>query len=62
MALSITCKDMGIEWCDFHAHADDEKTLIDTLVAHASEVHDIDAAQLMEGEGAAMLHAMVKET
>lgn len=60
MGLTIACKDMGLEWCDFQAHANDEKTLIATLVKHAAAVHDVDAEQLMSGEGAAMLHAMVK--
>jgi predicted small metal-binding protein len=61
MALSIACKDMGLEWCDFQAHADNKDSLIEILTAHSAEAHDIDVAALMAGEGAIMLDATIKQ-
>jgi predicted small metal-binding protein len=59
--LSIACKDMGLEWCDFEAHADNKQALIEILTVHSAKAHDLDVEALMQGEGAIMLDAKIKE-
>ena len=62
MGLFVSCRDMGVEWCDFEAHADDEHDLLEVLTAHLADAHEGDEEQLRTPEGTAMLHAMLKET
>ncbi|MDA0799649.1 MAG: DUF1059 domain-containing protein [Chloroflexi bacterium] len=59
--ISISCKDMGLEWCDFEARASDKQELVNILTAHSSAVHDLDVGDLMAGEGGIMLDARIKE-
>lgn len=59
--IAVACKDMGIEWCDFEAQADNKQDLVDMLKEHSSKAHDLDVGDLMAGEGAIMLDARIKE-
>ena len=61
MAVSIACRDMGTDWCDFETRAEDREALLAQLMAHAKEVHDIDEEVLTGAEGTAMFNVAMTE-
>ena len=43
MAMSISCKDVGMVGCDFIAKADTMEELMQAAAAHAKEAHGMDS-------------------
>ena len=54
MAVSIACRDMGMQWCDFETRAENEQALLQQLLEHCKEAHDIDEEQITNPEASAM--------
>jgi len=43
MAMSISCKDVGMVGCDFIAKADTMEELMQAAAAHSKEAHGMDS-------------------
>lgn len=60
MALTIACKDTGVE-CDFVARAETEEELMTQIAKHAKEVHDYTDEQLNDPAMIEKIKAIVKK-
>ena len=61
MGKYVSCSEMGVAWCDYVAHAEDEEGLIEDLNRHLRAVHHHTDEVLESPEGAAMLKAMIRD-
>ena len=61
MTYTVSCPDLGIEWCDHIVSGETEDELIENAIIHGREHNDIDEEQLRTPEFVAMLRNAMKQ-
>ena len=60
MRYTVSCTDMGVEWCNHVLYGDTEQELIEAMIQHGKEHAGLDQEELVTPEFLAYLKNVMK--